>query len=236
MNEILIEKAQRTILPILYQTLGYPIFDDGKPFNLNIGGIRAANLDGDSFNDFLYCFYRDKEGEWVRQFWPATTDPGLVYLKNPMNPLGCGILKRGFYPKSHGIGLHQQKYRALVQRGSLTLIRDFNRDNVRDIKPPDGITPSLRIENKNTIREWYVGGKLVFREETGKNFGVNIHHAGEDSTVIGKWSGACMVHKAITTFDSMMGLVDASLYLRPNLTEQTFLTDYALLEEQEITT
>ena len=62
------------------------------------------------------------------------------------------------------IGMHRGKYRALVQRGIIAVYRDDNKDKVIDRDP-------------STIMEGY--------------FGINGHHAGEESTVVGKWSAGC---------------------------------------------
>jgi len=43
----------------------------------------------------------------------ASTDPGLYWIKHPMNPKGCAILTEATHVFK--LGIHQQKYPALVQ-------------------------------------------------------------------------------------------------------------------------
>lgn len=57
--------------------------------------------------------------------WLATCDPGKTYWDNPMNPKGCACIKAGQY-KAWVTG-HHHKQRALVQAGSLTVLRGAKR-------------------------------------------------------------------------------------------------------------
>jgi hypothetical protein len=63
--------------------LGYKVFDnDSKPYNLNIVGLRTADMTPNTFNDWEFVFWKYR-GSWEGMKFPITTDPGLYYLKNP---------------------------------------------------------------------------------------------------------------------------------------------------------
>ena len=141
--------------------------NDLQPFDLNIVGIRTASLIPHTFDDWVTVFYRSHR-RWIFNAFPATTDPGLFWLGTPMNPLGAAILKEGQYPGAYALGKHKG-YKALVQKGALTVIRDFDLDD-----------------------------RLTFgsgREETGSHFGINVHRASEhrESLNVDKWSAGCQV-------------------------------------------
>jgi hypothetical protein len=159
----------------------YTVFEmNDRDYNLNLVGIRSRDLTPNTFNDQLWVFWKSKNaGKWNNiHIYAITTDPGLYWLQNPMNPNGTGILKPGQYPGLWKIGIHKN-YEALVQASPCTLIRDYNRDNKLD----------------------YFSG----REETGL-FGVNLHHAGENSETVDKFSAGCQVFKRIVDFNEFMDL------------------------------
>jgi hypothetical protein len=151
----------------VYQQKGYPV-DKEK---ILITGIRSNDQTPNIFNDAIIWIQWFKNAVRLKQA-PVTTDPGLFYLLNPINPKGTAIIKPGFYPDCWAFGLHNGKYEALVQVGNITLIRDFNRNKVID----------------------YNSG----REETVNNAGINCHHAGEDSQQVDNWSAGCQVFKRLS--------------------------------------
>lgn len=143
--------------------------------NINIIGVRNKVV-GDTitnkFDDTLYVAYKE-QGNWKIKSYAITTDPGKYYLKEKLlNVNGCAILKEGQYINSHSIGLHQGKYEALVQRGNLTVYRDRDKDNDYDYVNP----------------------------ETGSDFGINIHCAGDNSENVDNYSGGCLVFKRKVMF------------------------------------
>ena len=159
----------------------YQVFESPfKPYNLNIVGIRSGDPTPNIFNDQLWVFWKNKQSDpaWDINIYRITTDPGSYWLKNPMNQNGTGILKPGQYRDLWQIGIHKT-YEALVQVKPCTLIRDFNRDGVLD----------------------YNSG----REETGL-FGINLHHAGENSITVDKYSAACQVFSGMREFNEFMDL------------------------------
>lgn len=149
------------------QLKGHQVFDTPEGYNLNLVGIRAASATPDSFDDLLCLFHR-RGTAWMYAAFPATTDPGLYWLQNPMAVEGTAILKPGQYFGAFKLGLHQGKYEALVQNSPLTVYRDNDRDSQID-----------------------TGG---MKEQAGM-FGINIHHAAQHaaSSQVGKWSAGCQV-------------------------------------------
>jgi len=147
---------------------GYPVREnDSRDFNLNIVGIRKNTSVPNSFDDFITVFWKHN-GKWTIRIFPATTDPGLYWLKNPSNPHGTGILKEQYVAKMWKKGKHQGKYDALVQVSPCIAIRDADKDGVLDFDSPT--------------------------QETGL-FGCNCHRANENgkSVSVEKWSAMCQV-------------------------------------------
>lgn len=98
------------------------------PYELNIVGIRSRNVLPDRFDDEIHVFYKAKPFLWDYHIFRATTDPGTFWLKNPMYPKGTAILAQGQYRDAYQIGLHQGKYKALVQVKPVKILRDYDRD------------------------------------------------------------------------------------------------------------
>lgn len=184
--------------------LGHKVFTtDTKPYNLNLVGLRTADVTPNTFNDWEYVFFR-YAGSWEVLKFRITTDPGLYYLKVPMNPHGTAIVKPGQYPGMWIPGLHNGKYNALVQSGPCTVIRDFNRDNYLD----------------------YNSG----REETGV-FGIDNHRAVENgrSIMVDKYSAGCQVFDDYYEFEIFMRLIsEAQKNWTPSFT-YTLITEAQLV-------
>ena len=158
---------------------GHVWFEDAnnKGFDVNIVGIRNDST-GDKvtnvFDDFITLSYKEN-GEWKFHCWPATTDPGTKGILETTNKSGIARLVEGQYRGSHTIRLHQGKYEALGQAKNVKVYRDANRDMKYDeTKIEEGI------------------------------FGINIHHAGADSTYVNDWSMGCQVFKKTADFEEFM--------------------------------
>lgn len=158
---------------------GYTI--NTRPFELNIVGIRNSSNKPNSFDDTINIFYKREDGQWIINTSKATTDPGTYWLKTFMNPNGTAILKPGQYKNSHRIGVHRNKYQALVQLKPVTVWRDANKDETLDFNNS--------------------------KEQTGI-FGINIHRANSSGTTItiDKHSAGCQVFANIKDFDLLMEL------------------------------
>ena len=158
---------------------GFVVFEqDDKPFNLNIIGVRADDATPNVFNDRLHICWKYK-GKWTDFNFPVTCDSGLYWLNNPLSKLGTAIVKPGQYRGLWKTGLHRGKYFALVQKKEVTVIRDYNKDNVLD----------------------YNSGV----EESGM-FGINHHraNANKESVRVDKWSAGCIVNPNPQVFEIEM--------------------------------
>jgi hypothetical protein len=158
----------------------YVIYD--KPNQLNIVGVRSNSVIPNKFDDFIYVFFKDAKNDWKGYSYPATTDTGTYWLKNPMNSGGTALLKEGQYVDAYQNGYHKGQYPALVQAKPVTVFRDYNRDAILDFN----------------------NGK----ESTGQ-FGINIHRASASSPsdAVDKWSAGCQVFQSPSDFQEFMGLV-----------------------------
>lgn len=120
---------------------GYVLFEDNsKDYNVNIWFVRSVPGVVDSFDDTAYLFWKDTEGTWIVKDFPITTDPGLDWLKSPMNKKGTAIIAEGQYRSTHKIDIHRRgtnsAHEALCQRlGVVKVYRDSNRDSVHDMDP-----------------------------------------------------------------------------------------------------
>tara|TARA_R110000824_G_scaffold156136_2_gene329029 strand:- start:2688 stop:3323 length:636 start_codon:yes stop_codon:yes gene_type:complete len=162
----------------ILKTKKYDFFDGKAAYNVNIVGIR--NLEGrpNYFDDILMVIYRDNHKRWLTDSYQITTDPGVYWLKKPMNVSGTAILCPGQYGGAYKIDKHLGKYDALCQRGApITVWRDNNRDFHHDLDDDS--------------------------KDTGY-FGVNIHKAGRNSSQVDKWSAGCQVFKNEGDFDEFM--------------------------------
>jgi len=177
-SEIIKERLQKIL-----EEKNYVFFDGYRSHNVNIIGIR--NVDGrvNKFDDILLACYRDTHKRWLVDSYQITTDPGLYWLKKPMNVNGTAILCAGQYRGAYQIDKHRGKYDALCQRGApLSVWRDGNRDSTHDM-------------NDDTIDTGY--------------FGINIHKAGRNSAQVDKWSAGCQVFKNDGDFKEFMTTVRA---------------------------
>jgi hypothetical protein len=157
----------------------YVWFEDtnNKGYDVNIVGIRnsaTGNKVTNLFDDYLTISYKEN-GEWKFHIWQATTDPGTKGILETKNKSGIARLVEGQYRGSHTIRLHQGKYEALGQDKNVKVYRDANRDMKYD---------------ENKIEEGV--------------FGINIHHAGADSTYVNDWSMGCQVFKKTKDFEEFM--------------------------------
>jgi len=158
---------------------GYVWFEDAnnKGYDVNIIGVRnmvPGQKVTNSFDDTITLSYK-VGGVWKYHSWPATTDPGTKGILETTNKSGIARLVEGQYRGSHTIRLHQGKYEALGQAKNVKVYRDANRDMKYDeTKIEEGV------------------------------FGINIHHAGADSTYVNDWSMGCQVFKKLADFEEFM--------------------------------
>lgn len=161
---------------------GHAVFTRGA-FNVNMIGVRSPSREANKFDDRLHLVYRDDFGSWVDLAFQCTTDPGLYWLEHPVRREGTAILKAGQYRGAYKIGLHRGRYPALVQRKPVTVWRDRNKDHTLDHVPGT--------------------------ERTGL-YGINIHHAGEASEQVDKWSAGCTVLSNLNDWAIFMAVIRRS--------------------------
>lgn len=173
-------------IKVLVKTLnskGYKVFTE--PYRLNIVGVRSDITKANSFDDKIFAFYENKDGNWEGKSFPATTDAGTFWLQNPMNSQGTALLKEGQYLNSHKLGLHRGQYKALVQQNPVIVIRDYDRNAVLD------------FNNGKEFKGLY---------------GINIHRANATGTTktIDKYSAGCQVFSNAEDFNYFLQLAEAS--------------------------
>jgi hypothetical protein len=197
------EKLHKSEIKILLNTLkskGYVIYD--KPYQLNIVGRRTDNTKPNSFDDYIYIFYKNGDDDWEGWKANATTDAGTYWLQNPLQSKGTALLKAGQYVDTYTIDRHNGKYFALTERlKPVVVIRDYNRNNVLDFN----------------------NGK----EESGM-FGINIHRADSTGTrkTIDKYSAGCQVFASADDFNKFMEMA----YKQKDLYGNKFT--YTLIDER----
>ena len=135
----------------------------------------------------------------------ATTLPGLKYMKTPLSPKGCAILKEGQYRGVYKLDKHSGKYDALCQRlGDVTVYRDNDKDTSYDM--------------------------LDGTEQTGM-YGINIHRAAaykELENVDGNSAG-CQVVEDPLEYDIHMELVYKAVDVWGNSFSYTLINENNLI-------
>ena len=153
---------------------------DARPFYVNLIGIRKDNGKVNIFDDTLATLIYKPNGLELN-LYKITTEPGISYLKSPINHKGTAILKEGHYPKVWSIGYHKG-HKALVQVGKFTVYRDNDKDGEIDLDVPT---------------------------EEGL-FGINLHgryYNGEDrdtNPLINMWSAGCQVFEGNSDLEKVL--------------------------------
>lgn len=175
----------------------YVFFEGGKPYKLNIIGIRSASLRTNIFNETLMVIFEDELEEQLVAYFPCTTKPGLHYLKNPLHADGCAITAEGQYVDAFIKRKHNDSYDALCQDRDINFYRDANKNDKAELL-----------------------GKLL----SGR-IGLNIHreHISKVEQKIGKYSAGCAVIQS--GFESFMFLVDMSILNHGNRFTYTLLNE-----------
>jgi GH24 family phage-related lysozyme (muramidase) len=183
---------------------GYTL--DRRPNAVNIIGVEGLNLDGtknndapDGWNDIVGLLtFVDNKPSFVC-LYQGTTEPGAYYTDRPLNKNGAARLQLGQHKDIWRVGLHRG-YEALQQVGPATLVRDSNKNHLRD--------------NKVTVEY---------------NRGVNLHTTkttnwrGSVGNSIGRWSAGCVVIKNPSHFLAFMKhLKQSHQYRSKNSTRFTF--------------
>ena len=166
----------------VYASKGYAFFTNGD-YNVNVFGVRAYPGTVDKFDDLIGLAYK-VDSKWTLKLYDGTTDPGIYWLKNLMNPAGAAILKEGQYKKAYGLGLHRG-LPALVQVNPMWYFRDKNRDNNHDMNPS-----TLVLENAAT--------NLHRASKTGKSINISGATYG--------WSAGCQVIADVKDMEELLSV------------------------------
>lgn len=168
----------------LFKEKGYAWFNNGD-YNLNIIGVRKRNnnIVNNIYDDMLVVVYNTPCFRRKLNIYQITTEPGLYYMNNPINTHGTAILVPGQYRGCWQLGLHKNKYKALVQKKPVKVYRDNNKDKIYDMNP-------------TTI-------------DTGM-FGINIHRSNETWTreTIDQYSAGCQVFNNPTDFNAFIRICE----------------------------
>lgn len=182
----------------IFAKKGYTFFTKGE-YNLNIIGVRhKGSKITNHFDDCLVVIYNTGNEKNVRRVFTCTTLPGKKAMDHPVNIVGTAILKEGQYRGAYKIGYHKGKYKALCQAKPLPVYRDGNKDDKFDLNP-------LSID-KGT-------------------FGINIHKAGDNSTLVDGWSYGCQVLSKSLDFSALMRLVERSACIYGNSFTYTLINE-----------
>ena len=121
------------------QAKQYQVSTDKQEYNIVY--VEGMNVDGTLNNDAPNCF---NDVRMVIEFagvkpqivgrWEATTEPGSHYTYHPMNPKGAARIQFGQYKAwqvDQHCGASSGCHEALVQTGTLTVHRDFDKNMQR---------------------------------------------------------------------------------------------------------
>lgn len=163
---------------------GHNLFkNDTKNCNLNLIGVRDETPSTNLFNDVIIVAWIF-EGIWNIKTFAITTLAGLHWLKKPMNPKGCAILKEGRYNGAWRIALHREKYKALCQIKPVEVFRDNNKDSSYDYD----------VDVQSGL------------------FGINIHRASKYNVLpkVNKYSAGCQVFQDPKDWTEFMKIVEVA--------------------------
>ena len=177
---------------------GYAFFTKGE-YNLNIIGVRHKGAKvTNHFDDCLVVIYNTGNEKNVKRVFTCTTLPGKKAMEHPIQVKGTAILKEGQYRGAWKIGYHKGKYKALCQAKPVPVYRDGNKDDKFDLNP---------ISIDRGI------------------FGINIHKAGDNSTLVDGWSYGCTVLAKSLDFNALMRLAERSASIFGNSFTYTLINE-----------
>lgn len=158
------------IIPILKREEEFKLFK--TPWSVNLGAIRTKDNKSNKFNDWIYAFCHSDSGDVIYRIVEGTTDAGLYYRKNNMNPEGTAIIQHGVHHR--GVYQLQDPSKNHSQRGHK------GRKAFRQIKPMTYWRDSNRDEY------------LDFTGEITKEIAyTNGHYMGNVGNDVNKWSAGC---------------------------------------------
>ncbi|MDZ7786604.1 MAG: hypothetical protein U5K73_00180 [Halofilum sp. (in: g-proteobacteria)] len=143
---------------------GYSVGDEADGSDLNLIGIRSAALEPETFSDWIAVAYRDG-GVWNFFPFPATTDPGTFWQRQPDRVRGSAVLEPGQYPGLWQLGRHRGR-RALRQRGPARVWRAARREHYLDTAGEPETTRQSGIDlfaapPAGDRRRWSAGAQVL---------------------------------------------------------------------------
>lgn len=137
-----------------------------KPFDVTLGAVRTNDNASGKFNDWIFASMFTKNGGIISTVFEGTTDAGMYYRENPINPKGTAVIKHGMQHRSAfkymEVGGHNGQ-EAFRQVKKMWYWRDADRNRTIDF---DG---DEHFQLANT----------------------NGHDMGSIGNDIGKWSAGC---------------------------------------------
>lgn len=175
---------------------------------LNLFGVRNANSQANTFDDYIGAIYKDESGKWRMDCFQGTTDAGTYYRLNPINVEGTAILVPGQYLDCYMIGTHRG-YEAFQQVGKMGFVRDKNKNAILD------------------FALYLFKGNIIYQV-----IAANIHCANPvtESRIVDKWSAACQVLSLKANLVKMLNLAKEGI----RLFKYKNRFDYALFESDKI--
>jgi hypothetical protein len=174
-------------------TRGYTL--DTRPEAVNIIGLEGVYPNGkpnddapDKWNDSIGLLTVENSKPKLLCCYVGTTEPGKYYTFNPLNKGGAARLQLGQHKELWIVGKHRG-YEAMQQIGKATLVRDKNRNFLRD----DTVTV-----------------------ETGN--GINLHSTSPKfiPSLVDKFSAGCLVIQKWSEFQTFMKLIKSSTQYKNN--------------------
>ena len=240
MNTTLNDKCTVANLIRTMQSKNYRLFthNNNKEFNLNIICVRSKDRNSGTFNDIEVVMWQDSNGKWLSRNFSCTTDPSDISLRTMKNKLGTAIIKEGQYNGAWAFGLHKndKDHPALIQVRQITVIRDFNKDNILNIEIPKyDFVRTTKVSDWESYTDYYVRTPvkdiLVYRTNTGL-FGIDNHRASKYSILnyVGAWSEGCSVQSDYKRYmEEFIDLIKQSLKYYPNSFTITILDENSLV-------
>ena len=144
-----------------------------KWFNFHLVGVRSKENQKNKFDD-LIGYVKGNNVSWFE----GTTNAGTHWLLNLMNPKGTAHLKPNQYIDTWKIGLHNNKYKGLVQVKNVEVFRDANKNDLAE---------ESKVIDKGL-------------------FGINIHRANSSfvSKLVDRHSAGCQVLNNPADFNKLM--------------------------------
>lgn len=187
---------------------GYRVYD--KKFELNIVGMRNQSKDNgtpsNKFDDKIYVFYINSNGNWVDHTYFCTVLPGYNKGTNKIGE-NRAVLQIGQYIDQYKLGQHKR---------------------VPETKGHRALVDAVSVVHRNND-----SNKYNYSAPTQKgSFGINIHRSGNPSgNTVFNWSEGCQVFRDYSAWEQFIKLCEKQ---ESNTSRKTFT--YTLIKESEYNT